>query len=134
MGFIMKKLACLLILAATVSSTAWAACKPPDNLRKFPDGKTASKEEMQKAQQVFAEFDKKIEAYQACLKDELEAKKKKNPKADDALIKELTEPYDKKSTAALSAALQAKEDLNKEIQAYNQASRERKAAAAAAAK
>jgi hypothetical protein len=130
MGLIMKKISCLLILAATMSSTAWAACKAPDSLRKFPDGKTASKEQMQQAQKIFVDYDKKIEIYQACLKDELDAKLKKNPKADEALITELRDPYDKKSQAAFSEVSKAKEELNAEIQAYNLASRARKAAAA----
>jgi hypothetical protein len=129
MGFIMKKISCLLILAATMSSTAWAACRPPDSLRKFPDGKTATKEEMQKARAVFTAYDKKIEEYQACLKEELDAKLKKNPKADEALIKELSDPYDKKSQAAFVEVSKAKEDMNAEIQAFNLAARAKKAAA-----
>ena len=124
----MKKLSAVVVLAAMVSSTAWAACKPPDSPRKFPDGKTATKEQMQGAQKVFAEFDKKIEAYQACLKDELDGKLKKNPKADEALIKELSDPYDKKSTAALAEVMKAKEELNVQIREYNAARKAKSAA------
>jgi hypothetical protein len=125
----MKKLACLLIVAATMSSTAWAACKPPDTLRKFPDGKTATKEQMQKAQKVFADFDSKIETYRACLKDEYDAKMKKYPKADAELTKQFFDDRQKKDDAAYMQVLQAKEDLNVEVRAYNEAAKARKAAA-----
>jgi hypothetical protein len=130
MGLIMKKLACLLIVAATMSSTAWAACRPPDTPRKFPDGKTATKEQMQKAQQFFADFDKKIETYRACLKDEYDAKMKKFPKADDVLKKQFFEDRQMKDDAAYLQILQVKEELNAEVRAYNEAARARKAAAA----
>jgi hypothetical protein len=129
MGLIMNKLACLLIVAATMSSTAWAACKPPDTLRKFPDGKTATKEQMQKAQKVFADFDAKIENYRACLKEEYDAKLKKYPKADAELTKQFFDDRQKKDDAAYMQILQAKEDLNLEVRAYNEAAKARKAAA-----
>jgi hypothetical protein len=128
MGLIMKKLSCLLILAATMSSTAWAACKPPDSLRKFPDGKTATLDEMKKAQQVFADFDKKIETYRACIKGEHEAQLKKYPKGDDELKKGFFEDYKKKDDLALGLAEKTRDDLNLEIRAYKDASAARKAA------
>jgi hypothetical protein len=130
MGLIMKKLSCLLILAATLSSTAWAACKPPDSLRKFPDGKTATKEKMQDAQKVFAAFDKKIEDYRACLKGEHDATLKKNPKADDALKEELFKGYKEKDDRAIGLAERTRDDLNLEVRAFNDAAKARKAAAA----
>jgi hypothetical protein len=129
MGLIMKKLSCLLILAATMSSTAWAACKPPDSLRKFPDGKSATKEQMQNARKVFADFDGKIEKYRACLKDEHEAQLKKNPKADDALKEEFFKGYKEKDDRALGLAEKTRDDLNAEVRAFNDAAKARKAAA-----
>jgi hypothetical protein len=129
MGFIMKKISSLLILSATLlSSTAWAACKPPESLRKFPDGKTATKEQMQNAQKVFADFDQKVEKYRACLKDDHDALLKKNSKGDAALKEELFKGYKDKDDRALNEAEKAKNDLNAEIQSYNAASRARKAA------
>ncbi|MEO8314817.1 MAG: hypothetical protein ABI645_08490 [Pseudomonadota bacterium] len=124
----MKKISYLLILTSMLSSTAWAACRPPDSPRKFPDGKTATKEQMQNAQKVFADFDKKIESYRACLKDDHDAVLKKNSKGDDALREELFKGYKEKDDRAMNEAEKAKNDLNQEIQAYNVASRARKAA------
>jgi hypothetical protein len=130
MGLIMKKLSCLLILAATLSSTAWAACKPPDSLRKFPDGKTATKEQMVNAQKVFADFDSKIEKYRACLKDEHDAQLKKNPKADAALKEEFFKGWKEKDDRAIGLAEKTRDDLNLEVRAFNEAAKARKAAAA----
>ena len=124
----MKKLACMLIVAATVSSTAWAACKPPDTPRKFPDGKTATKEQMLKAKDFFTEFDKKIETYRACLKDEYDAQLKKYPKADDDLKKQFFEARQTKDDAAYMQVLQLKEEMNAQVRAYNEAAKARKAA------
>jgi hypothetical protein len=129
MGLIMKKLTCVLILAATMSSAAWAACKPPDSLRKFPDGKNATKEQMQNAQKVFADFDGKIEKYRACLKDEHDAQLKKNPKADDALKEEFFKGYKEKDDRAIGLAEKTRDDLNLEVRAFNDAAKARKAAA-----
>jgi hypothetical protein len=125
----MKKLACLLIVAATMSSTAWAACKPPDTLRKFPDGKTATLDEMKNAQKVFTDFDKKIETYRACLKSEYDAQMKKYPKADDELKKQFFDDRQKKDDAAYLQVLQAKEDLNLQIRVYKETAAAKKAAA-----
>ena len=129
MGLIMKKLAYLLILGATLSSTAWAACKPPDSLRKFPDGKTATIDQMKNAQKVFTEFDQKIEKYRACLKEEYDAQLKKYPKADEDLKKQFFEDRQKKDDAAYLQVLQAKEDLNLQIRVYKETAAAKKAAA-----
>jgi hypothetical protein len=129
MGLIMKKLSCLLILAVTMSSTAWAACKPPDSLRKFPDGKTATLDQMKNAQNVFKDFDAKIEKYRACLKDEHETQLKKNPKADQALKDEFFKGYKEKDDRALGLAEKTRDDLNAEIRAYKEATAAKKAAA-----
>jgi hypothetical protein len=128
MGLIMKKLSCLLILAATMSSTAWAACKPVDTPRKFPDGKTAKLEDMKKAKDFFTQFDKKTEAYRACLKEEHEAQLKKYPKADDELKKQFFEEYKKKDDLALGLAQKTQDDLNLEIRNYKEAAAAKKAA------
>jgi hypothetical protein len=128
MGLIMKRITCLLILAATMSSTAWAACKPPDTLRKFPDGKTATLDQMKNAQKVFTDFDGKIERYRACLKDEHDALLKKYPKGDDDLKKGFFEDYKKKDDLAIGLAEKARDDLNMEIRAYREAANAKKAA------
>jgi hypothetical protein len=112
-----------------MSSTAWAACKPPDNLRKFPDGKTATLDQMKNSQRVFTDFDGKIEKYRACLKDEHDALLKKNPKADDALKEEFFKGYKEKDDRAIGLAEKTRDDLNAEIRAYKEAAAAKKAAA-----
>lgn len=118
MGFVMKKLSCLLILTATLSSTAWAACKVPVSPRKFPDGKTATKEQMLSAKKLFEQFDQTVETYRACIKEEYDAQLAKNPKGDDKLKEEFMATYKTKNDKAIEEAERVSNDLNRELRAY----------------
>jgi hypothetical protein len=118
MGFVMKKLSCLLILSAALSSTAWGACKVPDSPRKPPDGKTATKEQMLTAKKQFELFDKNIEAYRACIKEEYETRLKKNPKGDDKLKEEFMATYKTANDKAVEEGERVSGNLNRELRAY----------------
>ena len=66
----MKKLSCLLVLAATLSSTAWADCTYPRAPGKAPDGNTAKREEMVAAKKLVDQYNTDMTAYLACIKTE----------------------------------------------------------------
>ena len=69
----MKKLACLLVLASALSSTAWADCAYPRAPGKLPDGNAATREEMVAAKKVVDQYNTDMTAYLGCLKTEHDA-------------------------------------------------------------
>ena len=69
-GYVMKKLSCLLLLAATLSSPAWADCAYPRAPGKAPDGNTAKREEMVAAKKLVDQYNVDMNAYLACIKTE----------------------------------------------------------------
>ncbi len=115
----MKKFSCVLILAAALSSTAWAAdCKPPEAPRKIPDGKTAKKEEMVAASKLFKQYNEATTTYLACVKAEHEAQLAKYPKGDDELKKQFMESYEKKNDAAVDVAQEFTGRFNTQVRAF----------------
>ena len=120
MGTIMnaKKLSFLLILAASVSSTAWSACRPPESPRKAPDGKTATKDQLLNAKKLFEQFDTNIVEYRNCIKADYDDQLKKNPKGDEKLREEFHQAYKTKDDRAYDEVERAKEDINRQLAAY----------------
>lgn len=122
MGLIMKKSSCLLILAAAaMTSTAWGACSIPASPKKFPDGKTASLDQMKAARTEVGTFQEKMDKYQACIKDEYDALLKKYPKGDEELKKGFMESYKKKDDAAMDEKQKVVDKFNAERTAYQAA-------------
>jgi hypothetical protein len=66
----MKKSSCLIVLAASLSSTAWAACNYPAKPAKLPDGNAATREEMVAGKKVVETYNAEMNAYLACIKGE----------------------------------------------------------------
>src|SRR5688572_19437498 len=71
-GDAMKKLLCVLMLTA-MTSNAWADCTYPKAPNKFPNGKSATREEMLAAQKVNKAYQSEVTTYLECLKGEHEA-------------------------------------------------------------
>ncbi|MEO6078961.1 MAG: hypothetical protein ABIQ86_04180 [Steroidobacteraceae bacterium] len=114
----MKKLSCLLVLATLVSSTAWAACKPPDSPRKVPEGATAPREEMLAGKKVIDQFTTRMGAYLECIKDEYEKQVAKYPKADAVLKKQFDDSYMSKNHAAMDEQQKWVDKFNLELAAF----------------
>lgn len=76
MGFSMKKFSCAVLLAASLSSTAWAACTYPTAPGKLPDGSTASRDDMLAGKKLVEKYNTDMNAYLACIKDEYDASTK----------------------------------------------------------
>lgn len=66
----MKKSSCLIVLAAALSSTAWAACNYPAKPAKLPDGNAATREEMVAGKKVVETYNAEMNAYLTCIKAE----------------------------------------------------------------
>jgi roadblock/LC7 domain-containing protein len=119
MGLIMKKLSCLLILAAALSSSAWAAdCKIPRTPGKIPDGATAARADMVAAKKVVDQYNESMNAYLACIKAEHEADLAKYPSADEKLKEQFVERFTKKNDAAVDEAQQFIERFNEQLRAF----------------
>jgi hypothetical protein len=66
----MKKISCLILLAATIASPAWAACNYPAAPAKLPDGSTASREDMIGGKKLVETYNSEMNAYLGCIKKE----------------------------------------------------------------
>ena len=121
----MKILSTVLALAAlTAANATWAACTYPTAPEKFPDGSTASKEEMLASQKQVKEYQAQITTYTECLKTEHDAQVSKiDPALDQAQKDAQKDNLDKilaqKNDAAVDAAQTVAEHFNTQIHAYN---------------
>jgi len=67
----MKKSSSLIVLLlASLSSTAWAACNYPAKPAKLPDGNTATRDEMVAGKKQVEQYNGDMNAYLACIKTE----------------------------------------------------------------
>jgi hypothetical protein len=122
MGLNMKKFSCLMILAATLSSTAWGACKIPDTPRKMPDGTTAKRAEIVAYKDgVVGKYQADMDAYRACIKAEYEAQLAKYPKGDEDLKKQFLERYTKMNDAAVDTQEEFVGRFNEQLRAFKAA-------------
>jgi hypothetical protein len=116
----MKQLFGALILACGLAAAqANAACDYPAAPGKFPDGKTATKEELLAGKKTFTAYDAQMTAYLECLKTEFQASVAALPPDTPKKQKEeLERSLGQKQDAALQEAESVKNRLNKEIAAY----------------
>jgi hypothetical protein len=114
----MKKLSCLLVLAM-MTSPAWADCTYPKAPTKFPNGKSASKDEMLAAMQVNKTYQSDVSAYQDCLKAEHDAALAKDAAMTDDQKQALTKRYIQKNDAAVDEAKEVAARFNSQVQAFN---------------
>ena len=66
----MKKISCLILLAASISSPAWAACNYPAAPAKLPDGGTASRDDMLAGKKLVETYNSDMNTYLGCIKKE----------------------------------------------------------------
>jgi len=92
----MKKMSCLILLAASIASPAWAACTYPAAPAKLPDGNTASRDEMVAGKKLVETYNADMNTYLGCIKQEY----------DDAVAKQaatLTEEQKQQMAARYTA-------------------------------
>ena len=116
----MKQLISALIFGCGLAAAqANAACDYPAAPGNFPDGNTATKEEMLAGKKMFTAYDAQMSTYLACLKSEFQASVAALPPDTPKKQKEEMERLlDQKQNVAIEEAEGVKERLNKEIRAY----------------
>ena len=114
----MKKLCCVLMLAA-LTSTAWADCNYPKAPNKFPNGKTATRDDMLAAQKVNKQYQAEVTTYLECIKSEHEAALQKDPSLTEKQKEQMTARYTQKNDAAVDKAHEVAEGFNEQLRAFN---------------
>ncbi|MGH8218729.1 MAG: hypothetical protein ACREUT_09230 [Steroidobacteraceae bacterium] len=120
----MKASASVLFLAAALAgSAAYADCTYPQAPNKFPDGNTATLQDMLTAQQTVKQFDHAIKAYTDCLKLEHDtAVSKLDPSGDKKKVKaqksELDNMWAKKNDAAVDQDTAVTNRFNEQVRIY----------------
>jgi opacity protein-like surface antigen len=119
MGLDMKKFSCLLVLAAAMSTSAWAAdCTYPRAPGKLPDGKTAQREEMVAAKKVVDKYNVDMNVYLACIKTEHDEALAKIPSASEDDKKSLVSRYTKKNDAAVDEVQDVAGRFNEQLRVF----------------
>jgi wobble nucleotide-excising tRNase len=115
----MKKLSCLLVLAM-MTSPAWADCTYPKAPSKFPNGKTATRDEMVAAQKVNKAYQAEVTSYLECIKAEHEASlAKEGANLTDKQKEQMTARYIKKNDDAVDRAQEVANRYNEQLAAFN---------------
>jgi hypothetical protein len=117
----MKKLACVLVLAA-MTSPSWAACNYPKKVTKMPDGKSASRDEMVATQKTVKQYQTDMSTYLECIKTEHHASLAKDAATlSEDQKKALTTRYTQQNDAAVDEEQEVAERFNEQLRAFNKA-------------
>jgi len=116
----MKKVACLVVVAAFLPMAAWADCTYPKQPKDTPNGNRATRAEMVAAKKVFDKYQADITGYLSCLKAEHEANMAKvdpglDAKASEKEKKKLEERWAMKNDAAVDEAQDAADRFNAQL-------------------
>jgi len=118
-GEIMKKVLGLLILAASLSTAAYADCtypRPPANL---PDGNTATRDEMVAANKVVKQYNTDMTAYLECIKTDYDGTVAKLPAdATEDQKKQLAAKYAQKNDAAVDELSGVAAKFNEQLRVF----------------
>jgi hypothetical protein len=110
-------IATAVLLAASMSGTAFAECAYPKNPDSPPNGATATEAEMVAGMQAYKKYDAEVSAYLACLDTEANAKitEAGDNKELAGQIKSITS---KKHNAAIDELSARAEEFNSQLRAY----------------
>ncbi len=110
------------IAALSLSLNAAADCIYPKAPAKIPDGKTATKEDMLAAQAAFKQLDSDVNAYNACLDQEMDARLSEGgeqlPKEQVVQIKAIQA---KRHNAAVDELQKHADAFNEQVRVYQKA-------------
>jgi hypothetical protein len=115
----MNKALGLLVLAASLSTTAYAECAYPHKPAKMPDGNTATKDEMVAANKQVKQYNADMTAYLDCLKTEYDGTTAKLPAdATEDQKKQLATVYARKNDAAVDELQTVATQFNEQLRVF----------------
>jgi len=117
MGFSMKKVSCLILVAASLSSTAWAACTYPAAPGKLPDGAAASRDEMLAGKKLVEKYNADMNAYLGCIKAEYD-ESAKAPSLTEEQKQQMAARYTQKNDAAVDELQGVASRFNEQLRVY----------------
>jgi len=118
---------CALILGGVAASHAMAACEYPTAPGKFPDGASATLDEMKAAKASVVKYNNDMEAYLVCIKQEFDAKVAENTSSTDKQKAEMQRMQDQKHNAAVKEVTEVTERFNEQLRTYKAKAAEKKA-------
>jgi hypothetical protein len=116
-----------LILGGFAASHAMAACEYPTAPGKFPDGASATLDEMKAAKASVVKYNNDMEAYLVCIKQEFDAKVAENTSSTDKQKAEMQRMQDQKHNAAVKEVTEVTERFNEQLRTYKAKAAEKKA-------
>ena len=122
----MKTLSAMLAVAALTSAQAYADCSYPHAPDKFPDGSTATRDQMIAAMTQMKSYNSEVKAYTDCLKLEHDtALAKADPKMSKEQKDEIEKVYVQKNDAAVDEATAVTNRFNEQVRAFNAKKKEK---------
>jgi hypothetical protein len=116
----MKTVAALALFALAGSFQAHAACTYPTAPGKFPDGGTATLDQMKAAKADVVKYNGEMDAYLACIKLEFDGRVSKDAATlTDAQKKELQRMQDQKHNAAVDELESVATRFNEQLRTFN---------------
>ena len=116
-GSSMKKISCLILLAASLSSTAWAACTYPAAPGKLPDGGTASRDDMLAGKKLVEKYNADMNTYLGCIKAEYDESTKAASLTEEQK-QQLAARYTQKNDAAVDELQGVAARFNEQLRVY----------------
>ncbi len=116
-----------LILGGFAASHAMAACEYPTAPGRFPDGSSATLDEMKAAKASVVKYNNDMEAYLTCIKQEFDTKLAENSSATDKQKSEMQRMQDQKHNAAVKEVTEVTERFNEQLRTYKAKAAEKKA-------
>lgn len=113
----MKKLSCLLVLAA-MTSPAWADCSYPKAPARMPDGNSATRDEMVATQKLVKQYQTDMTTYLDCIKAEHQTALGKDASMSDDQKQSLTARYTQKNDAAVDEAHDVANRFNEQLRVF----------------
>jgi hypothetical protein len=115
----MKKISCLILLAACVVSPAWAACNYPAAPAKLPDGSTSSREDMIAGKKLVETYNGEMNAYLGCIKKEYdESVAKQAATLTEEQKQQMAARYTAKNDAAVDELQGVAARFNEQLRAF----------------
>jgi len=114
----MKKFSCLLLLAALLSSTAWAACTYPTAPGKLPDGSTASRDEMLAGKKLVEQYNADMNTYLGCIKTEYDDSVAKGATLTEEQKQQMAARYTAKNDAAVDELQGVASRFNEQLRVF----------------
>jgi hypothetical protein len=113
----MKRLSCLL-LAASLTTTAWADCTYPKAPGKMPNGNSATRDEMLAAKKLITQYNTDMNGYLECIKTEYDGTMAKNASAPEEQKQQMAARYTKQNDAAVDELQEVASQFNEQLRAF----------------